>query len=242
VLFQAERFLHAGWLIRITRGVYQTDLLQTPVLLFSFVLVATKVNIRLPDDVQNQRLSDKLRRIDFLGSLTLVGAVGCLLLGFSLKTTEEMQWSDPLVAGFLVASVVFGLLFVLVEKHWAPYPVMPLRLITQRTPLAVSISNLLTSMSAFSMVSFTSSKLASSFSCRRQSFITLHWWVALFNILDQGSHARPVFLCRKADLFRCSWLVFEFTYALNHANTYNPGLHLLPHSVRIFYRLPISSC
>lgn len=126
--------------------------MQTPVLLFSFVLVATKVNIRLPDDVQNQSSSEKLRRIDFLGSLTLVGAVGCLLLGFSLKSTEEMEWSDPFVAGFLVASVIFGLLFIFVEKHWAPYPVMPLRLITQRTPLAVSISNLLTSMSAFSML------------------------------------------------------------------------------------------
>lgn len=167
-LFQALRFLYAGWLICISRGVYQTDLLQAPVLLFSFVLVATKVNIRLPDDVQSERLSDKLRRIDFLGSLTLVGSVGCLLLGFSLKTTEEMLWSDPLIAGFLVASVIFGLLFVSVEKYWAPYPVMPLRLITQRTPLAVSISNLLTSMSAFSMVRFTFSKLTSSFSYRCQ--------------------------------------------------------------------------
>ncbi|KDR83544.1 hypothetical protein GALMADRAFT_54931 [Galerina marginata CBS 339.88] len=126
--------------------------MQTPVLLFSFVLVATKVNIKLPDDVQNQRLSDKLRRIDYLGSLTLVGAVGCLLLGLSLKSTEEMAWSHPVIVGLLVSSVVSGFFFVLVEKYWAPFPVMPLRLITQRTPLAVSLSNLLTSMSAFSML------------------------------------------------------------------------------------------
>ncbi|KAF8974403.1 vacuolar amino acid permease [Flammula alnicola] len=126
--------------------------MQTPVLIFSFVLVATKVNIQLSDEVQSQRLSDKLRRIDFLGSLTLVGAVGCLLLGFSLKSTEDMAWSNPFVFGLLTASVVFGFLFVLAEKYWAPYPVMPLRLITQRTPLAVSVSNLLTSMSAFSML------------------------------------------------------------------------------------------
>ena len=122
-------------------------------LIFSFVVVATKVNIQLPDDIQNQSLSDKLRRIDFLGSLTLVGAVGCLLLGFSLKYTEEMQWSNPLISGLLLASVILGFFFVLAEKYWAPYPVMPLRLITQRTPLAVSISNLLHSISAFSMVS-----------------------------------------------------------------------------------------
>ncbi|KAF4620026.1 hypothetical protein D9613_005492 [Agrocybe pediades] len=126
--------------------------MQTPILLFSFVLVATKVNIKLPDEVQNQRLSDKLRRIDYLGSLTLVGAVGCLLLGFSLKTTEEMGWSDPIIVVLLALSVIFSFSFVMVEKHWAPFPVMPLRLITKRTPLAVSLSNLFMSMSAFSML------------------------------------------------------------------------------------------
>jgi len=126
--------------------------MQAPMLIFSCVVVATKVNIQLPDNIQIQSLSEKLRRIDFLGSLTLVGAVGCLLLGFSLKSTEELQWSNPLIIGLLAASVVWGFFFVLAEKYWAPYPVMPLRLITQRTPLAVSISNLLLSMSAFSML------------------------------------------------------------------------------------------
>jgi len=41
-------------------------------------------------------------------------------------------------------------MFIAVEKYVAPYPVMPLRLITQRTPLAVSMSNFFGSMAAFS--------------------------------------------------------------------------------------------
>ena len=114
--------------------------------------MAIKVNIELPSDVQNQGLSDKIRRIDFLGSVTLVGTVGCLLLGFSLKTTEELPWSNPLIWGLFVASVISAVLFILVESRWAPYPVMPLRLICQRTPLAVSLGNLLCSISAFSTV------------------------------------------------------------------------------------------
>lgn len=121
--------------------------------MFSFIVVATKVNIQLPFNVQNQSIADKLRRIDILGSLTLVGTVGCLLLGFSLKTSEELPWSHPLISGLFLASIISCVLFIWVEKYWAPYPVMPLRLMTQRTPLAVSISNLLTSMSAFSMAS-----------------------------------------------------------------------------------------
>ncbi|KAJ3729030.1 major facilitator superfamily domain-containing protein [Lentinula guzmanii] len=138
-----------GW-INDAFGWQAAFLFQAPILLFSFVLVSLKVNIQLPSDVQNQSLKDKLRRIDFLGSLTLVGTVGCLLLGFSLKTTEEMAWSHPLIWGLFISSAVFAALFIAVEKFVSPYPVMPLRLITQRTPLAVSMSNLLGSMAAFS--------------------------------------------------------------------------------------------
>ncbi|KAJ3778404.1 major facilitator superfamily domain-containing protein [Lentinula raphanica] len=138
-----------GW-INDVFGWQAAFLFQAPILLFSFVLVSLKVNIQLPTDVQNQSLRQKLRRIDFLGSLTLVGTVGCLLLGFSLKTTEEMPWSHPLIWGLFLLSAIFGATFVAVEKFVSPYPVMPLRLITQRTPLAVSMSNLLGSMAAFS--------------------------------------------------------------------------------------------
>lgn len=116
------------------------------------VLVATKVSISLPDEIQNQSLRTKLQRIDFSGSFTLVGAVGCLLLGFSLKSTEELAWGHPLILGLFAASAVFSVFFVLVESYWAPYPVMPMHLITQRTPLAVSMSNFFASIAAFSMV------------------------------------------------------------------------------------------
>lgn len=119
----------------------------------SFILVALKVNIKLPEEIQNESTYSKLRRIDFLGSFMLVGAVAGMLLGFSLKTTEELPWSHPLIWGLFCSSAFFWAGFILVEAHWTPYPVMPLRLITQRTPLAVSIANLLGSMSAFSMVS-----------------------------------------------------------------------------------------
>ncbi|KAJ6629159.1 vacuolar amino acid permease [Mycena sp. CBHHK59/15] len=125
---------------------------SAPLILFSVVVVGWKVNIKLPFDVQSQPLHEKLRRIDVLGSLTLVGTVGCLLLGFSLKTTEEIAWSHPLIYGLFVASFLCGLSFVLVEKYWAPFPVMPLHLMTRRTPLAVSVSNLFASVAAFSMV------------------------------------------------------------------------------------------
>lgn len=125
---------------------------QMPILVFSFCLVALKVSIRLPDEIENQPVRAKLRRIDVLGSFTLVGTVGALLLGLSLKSTEELPWAHPLIWGLLLASAVFGAAFIWVETCWSPFPVMPMRLIRMRTPLFVSLSNFFGSVAAFSMV------------------------------------------------------------------------------------------
>ncbi|KZT12978.1 vacuolar amino acid permease [Laetiporus sulphureus 93-53] len=140
-----------GWM-NDNFGWRSAFLFQMPILLFSFVLVTAKVSIKLPDEIEAQSLHAKIRRIDFFGSLTLVGTVGCLLLGFSLKSTEELPWSDPLIWGLLVASVVWCILFILVETYHSPYPVMPIRLIKQRTPLAVSLACFFGSVAAFSML------------------------------------------------------------------------------------------
>ena len=115
---------------------------QIPFLLLSMVLVTLKVNIQLPFNVQSQSTYDKLRRIDWLGSLTLVSGVGCLLLGVSLKTAEDIPWSRPLVWGLLIAGFVSFVLFVLVEARWSAAPVMPMRLLMKRTPMAVALANL----------------------------------------------------------------------------------------------------
>ena len=134
-----------------------------PILVFSFILVILKVSIRLPDEVENQPLHAKLRRIDVFGSFTLVGMVGCLLLGLSLKSTEELPWAHPLIWGLLLASVVFCALFIWVETCYSPFPVMPMRLIKQRTPLFVSLSNFFGSVAAFSMVCLSRSTHVSIF-------------------------------------------------------------------------------
>ncbi|KAH9938404.1 vacuolar amino acid permease [Fomitopsis serialis] len=155
-----------GWL-NDTFGWRSAFLFQMPILLFSFVLVTVKVNISLPDEIQQQSLHTKIRRIDYLGSFTLVGTVGCLLLGFSLKSTEELPWSHPLIWGLLLASVVWCIIFIMVETHWSPYPVMPMRLIKQRTPLAVSLSCFFGSIAAFSAVAISTGSVFAGWIMRR---------------------------------------------------------------------------
>ena len=63
------------------------------------ILVSINVNTPLPDEVRSLPLRTKFRRIDLFGSLTFILTVGCLLLGLSLKSTEQLPWSHPLIRG-----------------------------------------------------------------------------------------------------------------------------------------------
>lgn len=110
------------------------------------ILVALKVNIQLPAEVESQSTYNRLRRIDWLGSLTLVAGVGSLLFGVTLKTAEGVPWSHPMVWGLFIASFISIALFVMVEAWWSAAPVLPMRLLMQRTPMTVSLANLYASL------------------------------------------------------------------------------------------------
>jgi hypothetical protein len=113
-----------------------------PLMGIAFLIITWKVNVPLPPGVRGASFSDKLRRIDYLGAVTLVSFVGCFLLPMALKSTEELPWSHPLIWSMLSVSVIALIGFILAESKWSAYPVLPLRLIRQRTPLSVALTNL----------------------------------------------------------------------------------------------------
>ncbi|KAG8881415.1 hypothetical protein FRB97_009610 [Tulasnella sp. 331] len=123
-------------------------LIQAPILATSFLLVLFFVDIKLPAQAQTTR--EKLARIDYLGSLTLVLGVGCSLLAVTLKGSEELPWNSPLILGLLFLGLTSCCAFVGVEGFVSKHPIMPLRLLKQRTPLAVALVNFCTSVVAFS--------------------------------------------------------------------------------------------
>lgn len=148
-------------------------LFQIPFLFFSGVMIYLKVRLvhkptsapgsgsatPLPTSANQAgkpSVWSTLRRIDSLGSLLLVTTVGSLLLALSFKTAStdarELAWSDPQVWSLLVTSAVGFILFIFVEGWIAPEPVLPLRLLKRRTPVAVAISNFSMSVSTFSVV------------------------------------------------------------------------------------------
>ncbi|KAL7415709.1 MFS general substrate transporter [Mrakia frigida] len=132
-----------GWLAD-TVGWRVAFLMQSPLLIGSLFILWLK--IREPASFTSETFShrQKLARIDYLGSLTLVGSIGCLLLGMSLKTTQNAAWGELRVWGLLVASGAFTVLFVIVEIFVAVEPVLPFSMLKQ--------SNFILSFISFSML------------------------------------------------------------------------------------------
>ena len=147
---------HFGWRIAF--------LGQVPLLLVGMACVYNVVPVTLPlarsTSTTKESVSWRaaLRRIDYLGSLTLVLAVGSLILGLSLKTSstnaqgQPYPWSDPRVYGLLIASVVATIAFVFVEGRIAPEPILPLQMLSRRTPAAVATVMLVMAVNAFSTI------------------------------------------------------------------------------------------
>ncbi|KAG9038238.1 hypothetical protein FRB95_002199 [Tulasnella sp. JGI-2019a] len=123
-------------------------LIQLPIIATSFLLSVFFLNVKLP--AQPLTIREKFARIDYLGSLTLVLGVGCGLLAVTLKGSEELSWSHSLIWGLLLCGVVFCFVFVGVEGFVSKQPIMPLRLLKQRTPFAVAMANFFTCMVSFS--------------------------------------------------------------------------------------------
>lgn len=123
---------------------------QVPLLVLAAILVSIHVNIILPKAPLT--LKQKLAKVDWLGSVTLVVAVSSILIGFSFQATEDLDWSDPLVWGPLVFSIFTFASFWLVEAKVSPEPVLPMRLLLSRTPLAVALTNFFGSVVSFSVL------------------------------------------------------------------------------------------
>lgn len=70
---------------------------------------------------------NKSEKIDYVGSLFLTLTIVALLLGFSWAGTEY-DWGSIQIIGLFGAAVIFGVIFILVEKYFAANPVLPLHL------------------------------------------------------------------------------------------------------------------
>jgi MFS family permease len=89
-----------------------------------------------------------IRRVDYLGIITLLAALVLFLLGLNAGG-NLVPWKSTLVLTSLALSAGFLGLFVCNEKYFALEPIIPLHLIRNRTVLAAALTYCFDHMSAF---------------------------------------------------------------------------------------------
>ena len=112
-------------------------LAQVPLLCIAWVLVLLFSKYRLPGEKPSAKSAFK--QVDFAGSLSLMICIAGFLLGLSFKNNFSLPWSDAKVWGSLVVFVVFLAVFIFVEARVSSNPVMPLRILSHRSPICASV-------------------------------------------------------------------------------------------------------
>ncbi|KAK0451362.1 major facilitator superfamily domain-containing protein [Desarmillaria tabescens] len=124
-----ERSRRASWgILADTIGWRWAFLLQVPIALIAIVSVSLAPRYLYPLIHDDSSLKSKIRRVDFLGSFTLVLTV-FLLLG--LDNGGNVSWSAPLTISPLTSSALFSILFPITE-HTAREPPAPTQVILSR--------------------------------------------------------------------------------------------------------------
>ncbi|KAL8699204.1 MAG: hypothetical protein Q9201_006132 [Fulgogasparrea decipioides] len=134
-----------GWINDIW-GWRIAFLIQVPLTVISGILVFFTVHIPIKQSDQSI-----WKRIDFLGAVTLILTLVLLLLGIN-SGGNIVPWTHPLVLISLPFSAVSLLAFIYVEANHASEPVIPVRLLLDRTVLSACLTNWFTTMCQFSIL------------------------------------------------------------------------------------------
>ncbi|KAF9410472.1 hypothetical protein BGZ94_001634 [Podila epigama] len=102
---------------------------------------------------QRSPFSEKFKRIDVLGSLTLV--IGLVLILLPLNWGgSKYEWNDPVIIALLCAGFAVLLIFCYIELKQAVEPIIPFRLFRSRTNSAVFATSLFMGMGFFGIMFF----------------------------------------------------------------------------------------
>ncbi|BGP42556.1 hypothetical protein JCM10450v2_006660 [Rhodotorula kratochvilovae] len=112
---------------------------QVPLLVLSLVLGLKQINYKVEGHREKESVREKVARVDWLGCGSLFVGMGAFLALLGAKNSEGLPWSHPLIISTLVISPTFLVLFLVNEAFWAKEPILPFRILKQRTPFFIML-------------------------------------------------------------------------------------------------------
>jgi EmrB/QacA subfamily drug resistance transporter len=137
----------SGAAVGVLLGGVLTSYLSWPWIFFINVPVGLALLALVPRFLAATPPSENRRHFDVAGATSATAAL--MLLVYGLTNAPQHGWSDPLTAVPLVAAVVLGLSFVLIERH-TRVPLLPLRLFRIRTLAVANVLFVIIASVAFS--------------------------------------------------------------------------------------------
>ena len=134
-----------GW-VNDTWGWRTAFLAQVPLTVISGIMVF--FTVRIPVKATG---NSAWKRIDFLGALSLVTTIVLLLLGLN-SGGNIVPWTHSLVLTTLLLSAVSLAGFIYIESKIATEPVIPVRLLLNRTIFSACLTNWFVTMCVFSVL------------------------------------------------------------------------------------------
>ena len=138
--------IFGGWL-NDTLGWRSAFLILVPLTIISGLLVA--IFVKLPTKETSEGPDDKWKRVDVVGSLVLVTAIILLLVGLN-SGGNTVPWNHPLIYVSIVLSLNCFVVFGYVETV-AIEPVIPVRLLLDRTVLSACLTSWFFSMAQIAL-------------------------------------------------------------------------------------------
>lgn len=128
-------------------------MLQVPIALLAFAIVFFALHLPTNPHKNQSNILSKLRRIDFLGAITLVCGVFALLLG--IDRGGNISWQSPLTITFLSFAFALLSLFGFIEARIAAEPFAPGRVLAHPSLLAAYLCNFFCIASSMSVIFHT---------------------------------------------------------------------------------------
>ncbi|WWC73009.1 uncharacterized protein I206_106974 [Kwoniella pini CBS 10737] len=125
--------------------------IQVPPVIFSLFLIIWKVNVdrEKGEDLGGNNIWEKLKGIDWLGSILLIFSISAFSTSSSLWTSSHYKLNHPFPLGLFISALITFPLFIWVEKK-AQHPILPLTMLSRSQPRLILFGFFLTTLSNFS--------------------------------------------------------------------------------------------